>query len=262
MATEPGQNERYPVICPHCGRQVMVRAEWLDRDVQCPLCSHFLCVPQPSSDGYPPRAEPATGGGSLPPGPNVRVRGGVRFNFGCPRCQALLEARSDAAGQSARCPTCNAEFPIPELDPYTGKPMRLQLVDGERQDPTPMHAYAASGHQAPRIVRADDGTPLIECRRCKQRTEISRNNCTHCGAPFSTEGVSLETGKPGERLATVALILGICSVPAFCVPVGPIAVICGMGSWLRSTHTWPTGTALAGMLLGLVGAAEFVFFLL
>src|SRR6185369_14138483 len=66
-------------------------------------------------------------------------------------CSSRLEAVESMAGQSGTCPTCGNSIVIPILD-YRGRlidPTSGQVI---KQDPHPVHAYAAAGHKAPQIV--------------------------------------------------------------------------------------------------------------
>src|SRR5947209_11398302 len=40
----------------------------------------------------------------------------------------------------------------------------------------PVHAYAAAGERAPRILRRNDGTQNIQCPRCNSVSPITANN--------------------------------------------------------------------------------------
>ncbi len=116
-----------------------------------------------------------------------------------------------------------------------------------------MHAYAASGQQAPRIRHGPDGTPCIECPRCGGRSSITSNNCPSCGVPFTMEGVPTSAGRRGSGLATTALVLGIVSLCLFqLVVVGPLAILFALASWMRSGNTRPSGMAIAGAVLGII----------
>ena len=102
---------------------------------------------------------------SKDPSPTTGTAHGHRFQFRCLRCRSVLEARSSQSGQQARCPTCDASFAVPIIDAQTG----LAASDADPGDdgelPTPMHAYAAAGDKAPRIIRKGDDTLAIGCSR-------------------------------------------------------------------------------------------------
>ena len=60
--------------------------------------------------------------------------------------------------REGQCPTCGNTIVIPILDRY-GRlidPKTRQII---KQDPHPVHAYAAAGDRAPRILRQNDGKP-------------------------------------------------------------------------------------------------------
>ena len=72
------------------------------------------------------------------------------------------------AAQEGQCPTCGNTITIPILDRY-GRlidPKTRQII---KQDPHPVHAYAAAGERAPGIVRGRDGKQMIRCPRCAGR---------------------------------------------------------------------------------------------
>lgn len=234
-------SRRFTLICPKCERPIAVRAAWIGTEVRCPHCSAVMGVPSPRAGGQPVR-------GSLP-GLTLQQH---RFSFICPRCESLLESQPEQSGRTGTCPTCGARFVVP---PYQGARDVLRpaaLIDSDDQDPTPLHAYAASGHQAPRIHRGADGTPEIECPRCGRRSDITANNCSACRAPFTIEGVPTVQTVQGDALGTASLVLGIVGIPlcALLVPAG-LAVVLGLASWLRRSRSRPSGHALAGIVLGL-----------
>lgn len=230
--------------CPHCAQEMRVRPEWFGQQVQCPHCGAPVPVP---ADG------PAASAAATSPA------AGPRFTFPCPRCKSLLESSAEMEGQPARCPTCNAPFEVPSCDPQTGRPLEARLLDADRQDPTPMHAYAASGHQAPRISHRADGTSCIECPRCGAQAEVTADNCPACGVPFTLDGVSTPSGKPGRGAALTSLVLGLVAIPGIACMLGPVcgpaAVVFGLASWFRRGTTAPPGQALAGIILGLAATA-------
>ena len=231
---------RFTIICPKCDRPLLTRREWVGGKVHCPHCNAPMGVPPARADGRPARA--------MVPGEGQPAR---PFDFACPRCASLLTSHAGLCGQMGRCPTCAARFVIPALDAYTGEPCRATLLDSNDQYPTPMHAYAASGQQAPRIHRLPDGTLQIECPGCEQRCGITANHCLHCGRPFPMEGVPTTARRPGGALATTSLVLGIISVPLFfaLVPAG-LAILCALLSRYHSVDRRLSGIAIAGLVLG------------
>ncbi len=229
---------RFNVLCLGCGRQIAAASEWIGQEVRCPHCSATMTVLPPASSGRPVRA-------GLP-----RVAAGRRFNFACPRCESMLESAIDMSDQTGHCPTCGARFLIPD----TGR--GAKLVDGDDQDPTPMHAYAASGHQAPRIIRLPGGKIAIECPRCKTQSDIAADNCGCCGTPFTIEGVPAPAAAGEDALGTAALVIGIISI-VLCPLIVPavVAGVLGVASWLRSYGRRPSTQALAAIVLAAVALA-------
>jgi DNA-directed RNA polymerase subunit RPC12/RpoP len=245
--------DRFVVICRACDRDFRAREQWVGREVQCPHCGGTMRVPERTVDGTAPRAV----------APKVGAK--RRFNFPCPRCKSLLESHTGMSEQTGHCPTCGARFVIPLLDPGSGSPRRADLLDEGGQDPVPMHAYAASGEQAPTLRRQEDGTYSIECPRCGALSDVSEDNCVQCGVPFSTEGVPTMTGQAARSLGTaslvlgiIALLLGVAATPWVVLMVGgPLAVLFGMMSWFKTGRDRPSVPAMIGIVLGvlaLVGA--------
>ena len=123
--------------------------------------------------------------------------------------------------------------------------------DGE--NPTPLHAYAAAGGKAPRIVRKEDDSLVIECPRCQRQTVISASNCRSCGLPFTLEGASRAVTTARSSQATAALVVGLVSLPLACVGVGwlPGAVAIGLGLHVWSKPGYDKDSpAIAGVVLG------------
>ena len=233
--------------CSTCDTQLRAPAEAAGRIVRCPKCGQTM--PVPADDGIafaeeaapPPRLMPAT--------PAVPGR---RYGFNCQYCSSRLEANSALAGQEGHCPTCSNTIIIPILDrsgrlidPMTGKVIK--------QDPHPVHAYAAAGERAPVIERGSDGHQNIRCPRCSTSSPIEANNCRNCGMPFTMEGTTLEAAGGGNGMATASLVLGIVGLPTSCTIVVPLlAVIFGILA-LRKPESGGKGMAIAGIACGGVG---------
>jgi DNA-directed RNA polymerase subunit RPC12/RpoP len=241
LPANPDAQDCFTLLCLKCGRPIAAQRGWVGQEVQCPHCAAPLCVPPPRDDGQPVRA--------IPP----RIVPPLRFNFACPRCESQLESDTGPMGQVGKCPTCGARFVIPRFSPGTGVSDVAKLIDANDQDPTPMHAYAASGHQAPRIRREADGTLKIECPRCGHPCDVAADNCAACGVPFTMEGVPRTRLGGGSALATASLVLGLLALP-LCLLLVPaaLAVALGLTSWLRRWERRPAGQAIAGMILGII----------
>ncbi len=241
-AANADSSERFPLVCNHCERQISVRTEWIGREVQCPHCSALLLVPQPKPNGLT-RAEP----------PRRIVRHG--FNFACPRCESLLETHAGMCGQKGTCPTCGANFLVPNLNPSWGRPGKATLLDEASENPVPLHPYAASGQTAPRIIRDAGGQMAIQCPRCNLVTDVDADCCSNCGTPFTADALPTESTARGDRFGSTALIVGLISIPfTLLIVPGAIAVLLGLLSWFRGATLKPTGLALAGIILGVVSA--------
>jgi DNA-directed RNA polymerase subunit RPC12/RpoP len=240
--------------------------------VRCPLCKATLRVPAQlpqeslasapgggSTPGYapPPPAKPKTvyvpshllGG---------RVGPGKRYGFNCGYCSSRLEATDSQAGQEGQCPTCGSTIVIPIQDRY-GRlidPITREII---KQDPHPVHAYAAAGDRAPKIQRLGDGGQAIECPRCHSLSPITANNCKSCGMPFTMEGTTLEAAGTSNGFCVASLVLGIIGLPAFCVVVPPVlAIIFGIIGYNQvssgGTESAGRGMAIAGIICGAIGS--------
>ncbi len=178
---------------------------------------------------------------------------GPTFRFRCLRCASVLEAPVAQAGGQARCPSCDAVFVIPKVDPMTRLALGGADPGDDGQYPAPVHAYAAAGHAAPRIVRLPDDSLVIECPNCQQRTDIKANNCPACGRPFTLEGSA--TSPDAKSGSTNALVLGIISLPLLLLCgvgaiVGLIAIISGLYTIQQRPDDRRNREAIAGIILG------------
>ncbi len=161
------------------------------------------------------------------------------------------------AAQEGQCPTCGNTIVIPILDRY-GRlidPMTGKII---KQNPHPVHAYAAAGDRAPRIVRDDTGRQQIKCPRCNSLSPITANNCRACGMPFTMEGTTLEASGTSNGFCVASLVLGIISIPAFCTIITPIlAIVFGIIGLVQlsqsGTEGGGRGMAIAGIICGAIG---------
>lgn len=234
----------FVMACLHCGRRLTAQRAWAGREVRCPHCARVFRIPPAPGTDRPVRA----------PFPSLEPR--VRFHFGCPRCQSLLEAHAGMCGEPACCPTCGARVVVPALNPRTHMPDRAALLDSDDQYPTPMHAYAADGHRAPRLERLSDGTMIIRCPRCGARCAVDADACAACGAPFTIEGAPTATGSSDDSRAVAALVLGFISLPLckLLVPAA-VAVVLGVMSLHVGSDRKASGVGIVGLILGIVALA-------
>lgn len=210
-------------------------------------------------------AAPAAAPGVVPPPvPQAAPRPtGRRYGFLCSYCSSRLEATESMASQSGTCPTCGNTIVIPILD-HRGRlidPTSGQVI---KQDPHPVHAYAAAGHRAPQIVTlAGTEEHRIQCPRCQRNNPLTANNCAACGLPFTMDGTVGDAISGTNTWAVASLVLGIVTIcGGFCLVVPPIlAVIFGILA-LRGTNTAAgprsgNGLAVAGIIMGVIGLALF-----
>lgn len=167
-------------------------------------------------------------------------------------------------GQDGTCPTCGNQITIPILDRY-GRLIDPKTREIIRQDPHPVHAYAAAGGRAPKIQRTKEGKQIIICPRCMASSTITANNCKSCGMPFTMEGTTLEATGTNNGFCVASLVLGIISLPAFMIVIpAMLAVIFGIVGLkqvasMDSATRGGKGMAIAGIVCGgigcLIGAA-------
>ena len=244
--------------------------------VRCPKCLTTLRVPvaDRAAVGAGAASGAGAGGGVAPPPSSPRSgyeRGGMggmlgggpraagrRFGFNCGYCSSRLEANESQSGQEGQCPTCGNSIVIPILDRY-GRlidPMTGKII---KPDPHPVHAYAAAGERAPRILRSDDGRQTIMCPRCQSLSPISANNCKSCGMPFTMEGTTLEAAGTSNGFCVASLVLGIIGIPAFCTVLAPVlAIVFGVIGYNQVSKSGAEGggkgMAIAGIICGVIGS--------
>jgi DNA-directed RNA polymerase subunit M/transcription elongation factor TFIIS len=174
------------LACPGCRALLVAEAQQIGQSCACPACKKVFSIAAPAERAQPERA----------------------YCFRCLRCGSMLEAHAGQAGQAGRCPTCDAGFTIPEFDPRTGAAKGHADPGDDGENPTPMHAYAAAGQHAPKLVRRPDDTLVIECPRCERQSPVSSNNCPGCGLPFTLEGAtqSASAAAPIKILVVIPLV--------------------------------------------------------
>lgn len=258
--------------CQVCRTELSADDAQVGTLVRCPMCKAAIRVPAASRMAAP-QTVGAGGGGSSPPLQKSvtvpshlsgRIGPGKRYGFNCGYCSSRLEATESMAAQEGQCPTCGNNITIPILDRYG------RLIDPTtgkiiKQDPHPVHAYAAAGDRAPKILRLNDGGQAIECPRCKTLSPITANNCRSCGMPFTMEGTTLEAAGTSNGLCVASLVLGIIGIPASCIIVPSVlAIILGAIGYKQvtegSTESAGKGMAIAGMICGGIGALLGVWF--
>jgi DNA-directed RNA polymerase subunit RPC12/RpoP len=252
--------------CKVCGTALSAEPAQTGTLVRCPSCLTALRVPSPAMAGVA-SASTGTSSGSgvtLPPlqrsGSSglLGARGGKRYGFNCGYCSSRLEANEGMAAQEGQCPTCGNTITIPILDRY-GRlidPRTRQII---KQDPHPVHAYAAAGDRAPRILRQPGGQQNIQCPRCNALSPITANNCKSCGMPFTMEGTTLEAAGSSNGFCVASLVLGILGIPAGCTVITPLlAIVFGVIGYTQANQAGGEGggkgLAIAGIVCGTIGA--------
>jgi DNA-directed RNA polymerase subunit RPC12/RpoP len=251
--------------CHICRTSLSAEESQAGQMLRCPVCRTTVRVPVPE-------AAVAVGSPAGPPAPLIGAGGvirkpigaagtrfaGKRYGFNCGYCSSRLEATESMAAQEGQCPTCGNQITIPILDRY-GRlidPKTRQII---KQDPHPVHAYAAAGSRAPKIIRNDEGKQFIVCPRCSANSPITANNCKSCGMPFTMEGTTLEATGTNNGFCVASLVLGIIGLPALVIVIPSVlAIIFGIvglrqvGSAESSTRGG-RGMAIAGIVCGSIG---------
>src|SRR5262245_56423122 len=250
--------------CNVCSTQLSADESQIGQLVRCPTCLSTLRVPATAQSQQLVGAGAPSGGGSggtrVPPSlqsfgsltTGAATRGGKRYGFNCAYCSSRLEATESMAAQEGQCPTCGNNITIPILDRY-GRlidPKTRQII---KQDPHPVHAYAAAGDRAPAIFRDNGGSQFIRCPRCSSNSPISANNCKSCGMPFTMEGTTLEAAGTSNGFCVASLVLGIIGLPAACAFIPSVlAVIFGIIGYGQVSRSGEGGSgrgmAIAGMI--------------
>lgn len=245
--------------CGVCRTQLQSPEDQAGKLVRCAKCQTTLRVPEMATAAAVGANGSAPSNGAAPPMPTGagKPMGGRRYGFNCQYCSSRLEAVESMAGQEGSCPTCGNAIIIPILDRY-GRlidPMTGKVV---KQDPHPVHAYAANGERAPKILLLDNGGRAIQCSKCKTLSPITSNNCKSCGMPFTMEGTTAEAAGAANGFAVAGLVLGIIGIPAGCTIVVPVLalIFASVGyAQTRDNAGGGRGVAIAGIICGVVGSA-------
>ncbi|MGA2498040.1 MAG: DUF4190 domain-containing protein [Tepidisphaeraceae bacterium] len=242
--------------CQNCQTSLSADEAQVGILVRCPTCQSTMNVPSKAAAGVtsaPGIARPPGGYGAA-----FMTRGtGRRYGFNCAHCSSRLEATESMAAQDGQCPTCGNMITIPILDRY-GRLIDPKTREVIKLPPHPVHAYAAAGDRAPRIIRQPDGRQSILCPRCNSQSPINTNNCRACGMPFTMEGTTVEATGTSNGFCVASLVLGIVGIPASCTIILPILAIIfgGIGYAQVSSNSAARGgkgLAIAGIICGLVG---------
>jgi hypothetical protein len=228
----------YQVTCPKCRANIGLMAVQVGLPTHCPHCKTTFSVADPTERD-----------------PSIPL--GKVFSFHCAQCQCRLEAHTGMVGQAGQCPTCAAEFRVPPPD---SDAVRTGGTKPETEYAQPVHAYAAAGARAPKIVHLQDGQTAIQGPRCGTINDVDRNNCRQCAAPFTLEGAAQGSAVPdasdGGGFGLASLILGIISVPGSMLVLPPIlAIVFGI---LALRHKSPPGAPMrwqpmVGLVLAVLG---------
>ncbi|HEX4054553.1 MAG TPA: DUF4190 domain-containing protein [Tepidisphaeraceae bacterium] len=244
--------------CHICRTSLSAEEAQAGQLLRCPVCRTTLRVPVPQAvavgDVVPAGVSAAVG----PQRHSIQRYSGKRYGFNCGYCSSRLEATESMAAQEGQCPTCGNQITIPILDRY-GRlidPKTRQII---KQDPHPVHAYAAAGARAPKILRTDEGKQFIICPRCSANSPITANNCKSCGMPFTMEGTTAESVGANNGFCVASLVLGIIGLPAFLIVIPSLlAVIFGFVGLRQvasaeSANRGGRGMAIAGISCGGIG---------
>jgi predicted Zn finger-like uncharacterized protein len=255
--------------CPICRTKLSATESQVGAAVRCPQCQTTLKVPLPemataggvAGNSTHPVKRPAAKTGAAASFFKAAGGGGSgkHYGFNCAYCSSRLEATDAMAASEGQCPTCGSTITIPIQDRY-GRlidPITRKII---KQDPHPVHAYAAAGDRAPRIFRQKDGKQIIRCTRCSAVSPINANNCKACGMPFTMEGTTVQAGGTSNGFCVASLVLGIISIPTFCSIITPLlAIVFGCIGYSQTkkaeSESSGKGMAIAGIICGSIGGA-------
>jgi DNA-directed RNA polymerase subunit RPC12/RpoP len=179
------------------------------------------------------------------------------LQFPCIRCGSLLESPSSRSGQPGKCPTCGELLTVPHVDPRTGIALE-PTASRDGSAPTPLHAYAAAGANAPRIVHLDNGESAIVCPRCGRASPLTAHRCDACGLPFTMEGTGPAGRETPDALDYACLACGAVAALTIACHVGfvpaVVAIVLGVISMRRARQDrrlvrwWPVYGGIAAAL--------------
>ena len=248
--------------CHVCRTALSAEQTQVGQLVRCPACKTTLRVPAPQGvavgTGEGVAAVASSGASNVMTGATLSPPrlSGRRFGFNCGYCSSRLEATEAMGAQEGQCPTCGNQITIPILDRY-GRlidPKTKQII---KQDPHPVHAYAAAGERAPKINRSADGKQWIVCPRCSASSPIAANNCKSCGMPFTMEGTTIDTSGATNGFCVASLVLGIVGLPACIFVPSILAIIFGIVGLRQIANSQGAsggkGMGIAGISCGAVG---------
>jgi len=258
--------------CNNCQSPLSAEEQYAGQIVRCPTCALTQPVPGGATavkpelvaagavdrpPPLPPRAAamPSPFVGHMP----LRRSGiGRPFGFNCGYCSSRLQAFEGMGAQEGQCPTCGNTITIPIRDRY-GRLIDPKTREIIKQDPHPVHAYAAAGARAPKILRLEDGGQAIQCPHCKTLCPISANSCRSCRMPFTMEGITTaDISSDNNGLCIFSLVIGILGIPGGCTVVLPVlALILGIVGLNRvnkaGTESRGRAMAIAGIICGVIG---------
>jgi DNA-directed RNA polymerase subunit M/transcription elongation factor TFIIS len=235
-------------FCPSCGKPLTATADHLGARVRCPHCDGEFTV----------TGEHIAGASTSMPAIPRRT-----FRFTCARCRSVLEARTEDAGQQGACPTCAATFVIPAVDPRTGLATGIADPGEDAQNPTPMHAYAAAGARAPKILRLDDGRCVIVCPRCQAQSPVTADACEACGHPFTADAIAANRPSVGgsSELGVLSAVFGLVGL-VVCPILPAVAIVLAFVAADRRRRTGDIPVWTTAMIVGLISGSLSVLLLI
>ena len=238
--------------CHVCRTSLSAEASQAGQVQRCPTCRETVRVPMPktAASAKVPARGAAAAANTLRPGAQFMGR---RYGFSCAYCSSRLEANESMAGQDGQCPTCGNQITIPILDRYDRliDPRTKEII---KQDPHPVHAYAAAGARAPKIVRGEDRKQRICCARCGVNNPITANLCQGCGIPFTMEGATGVIQTRSNSLCASSLVVSLASLPLCFIVVPALIGIClGVAGLMQvNRESQPARSSQAQAIFGIV----------
>ena len=147
----------------------------------------------------------------------------MSVEFKCAVCGAGIRAAEESAGSTGKCPRCGELLRIPgRASVGAGPTQQIPEVPLEkRTDHAETSSEQKRGSSQNRRLPA-----YARCVRCGYdlRGQAAASLCPECGTPVSASYTPERT----SALGTASLVLGIVSIPTFCLLYAIPSLVCGI----------------------------------
>ena len=151
----------------------------------------------------------------------------MAISVDCANCGKTLRAKDDAAGKTAKCPSCGEKIKIPEIS---------EVYDAEDE-------YSDSSGSAGLPSVGESGDDLKACAMCGEMIAAAAKKCRFCGEIFDAKlkkAKKKSAAADGEEMGA-----GEWLVCVFCPGIGCIVGI------VRAIQGKSTGGKMIGISLGM-----------